>query len=341
MRDILKSISILNDFHLIRQAFTGLQSAVTIGNFDGCHLGHQGLIRAVTDRASTEHLLPVAMSFTPRPEAFFRGEPTGPTLFTDAQKTRAMAELGIECFILQNFGKEFSLFSHEDFFDIALKEYMNAKFISIGRDFRFGRGRIGHAAWLQNQGSNVGIAVAIGCEIYDKGDRISSTRIRDALSNHGDVALVQELLGRPYLIEGTIKRGDQIGRTWGFPTANLDGILQLVPSAGVYAGWVWLPEGKIEEAELPPIINLPSNKIPAVFSVGLRPTLNLSQPQLRVEAHLLGGTYGENSLYGLKAGYYLTHRLRGDIRFPSIEALKEQIANDVAQARKVLIQGGL
>ena len=314
---------------------------MTIGNFDGCHLGHQGLIRAVTDRASAEHLLPVAMSFTPRPEAFFRGEPTGPRLFTDEQKTRAMAELGIECFILQNFGKEFSLFSHEDFFHIALKEYMNAKFISIGRDFRFGRGRMGHAAWLENQGSHGGIAVAIGSDIYNKGDRISSTRIRDALSNHGDVALAQELLGRPYMIEGTIQRGDQIGRTWGFPTANLDEIRQLVPAVGVYAGWVWLPEGNKADQELPPVVNLPSNKIPAVFSVGSRPTLNLSQPQLRVEAHLLAGTYGENSLYGLKAGYYLTHRLRGDIRFQSIEVLKEQIAKDAAQARKVLIQGGV
>lgn len=309
---------------------------MTIGNFDGCHLGHQELIKITLDAAEATHTSSVAMTFYPRPEAFFREKTDIPSLFTLAQKTRALGELGLDYVITQNFDHEFSQLRHDEFYQRVLLDACCAQHITVGRDFSFGRGRLGNAIWLQTAGVSHGTSVKIGSDVYHAAERISSTRIREALAETGNVALAAHLLGRPYLIEGRIEPGDQIGRTWGYPTANLAKVAQIVPMAGVYAGWVWLPRKEELPDEAPPIMRLPDTKIPAVFSIGLRPTLSLPNPVLRVEAHLLAGTYGENALYGLKAGYYLTHRLRADRRFPDLDALKAQIAQDALHARTIL-----
>lgn len=136
------------------------------------------------------------------------------------------------------------------------------------------------------------------------------------------------------MLEGVIEKGDQLGRTWGFPTANLGRLEQLIPLDGVYAGWVWV--GETDGANSPPIMSLPKDRLPAVFSIGTRPSLNLDKPPLRVEAHLLQGSYGEDRLYGLKAGYYLTHRIRPNMKFDNLDSLKTQIRLDADIARNIL-----
>ena len=278
----------------------------------------------------------IALSFTPRPSVFFRPETSSPTLFTDAQKVRALAELGIQHVILQRFDREFSSLSPEDFYKTVLRDRFMARYLAVGQDFCFGRGRAGDASWLKDRASQDEIQVDIGDDVFEGPDRISSTQIRESLSQKGDVKLAVRLLGRPYMLEGVIEKGDQIGRTWGFPTANLGQLGQLVPLDGVYAGWVWLSNSQSSSSQAPRVMSLPEERIPAVFAIGTRPSLKLSQPILRVEAHLLGGTYGADSLYGVRAGYYLRHRIRPNHKFDNFDALKHQIRADAEQARTIL-----
>jgi len=310
---------------------------VTIGNFDGCHRGHQALIAASLRMAEQPLTESIALSFAPRPSVLFRPETSSPTLFTDSQKVRALAELGIQHVILQRFDREFSILSPEDFYKTVLRDRFKARFLAVGQDFCFGRGRAGDASWLKDRASQDEIQVDIGDDVFEGSDRISSTQIRESLSQKGDVQLAAKLLGRPYMLEGVIEKGDQIGRTWGFPTANLGQLGQLVPLDGVYAGWVWLSDSQIASSTVPQVIHVPQARIPAVFSIGTRPSLKLPEPILRVEAHLLKGNYGVDSLYGVRAGYYLTHRIRANRQFDNFDALRNQIQEDAHQARMLLV----
>ncbi len=265
---------------------------------------------------------------------FFRPESIKPTLFSDLQKVRALIELGVRFIILQKFDEQFSSLTPEDFYSRVIRDRFRANYIAVGQDFCFGKARSGRAGWLKSRASQEKITVHIGEDVYYENHRISSTQIRDSLQNLGDVEIAAKLLGRPYMLEGVIEKGDQLGRTWGFPTANLGRLEQLIPLDGVYAGWVWL--GETDGANSPPIMSLPKDRLPAVFSVGTRPSLNLVNPPLRVEAHLLQGTYGGDRLYGLKAGYYLTHRIRANMKFENFESLKTQIRLDAEVARNLL-----
>jgi riboflavin kinase/FMN adenylyltransferase len=236
--------------------------------------------------------------------------------------------------ILQKFDQEFSSLTPEDFYSRVIRDRLHASYIAVGQDFCFGKARSGRASWLKSRASQEKITVHIGDDVYHENHRISSTQIRDSLKNLGDVETAAKLLGRPYMLEGYIEKGDQLGRTWGFPTANLGRLEQLVPLEGVYAGWVWL--GGTDGANSPPIMSLPKDRLPAVFSIGTRPSLNLDNPPLRVEAHLLNGSYGGDRLYGLKAGYYLTHRIRANLKFENLDSLKSQIRLDADIARNIL-----
>jgi riboflavin kinase/FMN adenylyltransferase len=313
-----------------KQAVRG--TAVTIGNFDGCHLGHQWLIKETLRLAKLWNARPVAVTFTPRPEAFFTGLQDS-LLFTEEQKTRAFGELGIELQIAQRFDQSFSRVTHETFYKDFLKGKLRAKAIVVGDNFRFGHGRGGDAEYLRTQGIADDLAVAIGSAVSHQDARISSTRIRETLQQKGDVSAVTAMLGRPYMIEGTIRRGDQLGRTIGTPTANLEDVGQLLPRFGIYAGHVWM---STDPKARPPLMRRPKEAVPAVFSIGIRPTLENPTPPVRIEAYLLQGQYGPDELYGRRAGYYLEHFLRDEAKFSGLEELKAGIARDVAEARRLL-----
>ena len=313
----------------------GQRTAVTIGNFDGCHLGHQELIEAAKNYGQTLGAIPTAITFTPRPEAFFRSLDWEALLFTEAQKTRALGELGLELQLVQRFDKSFSQVSHTEFYQRYLRERLAARALVVGDNFHFGYKRLGNADFLRAQGSLDQVALTIGAALQHAGQSISSTRIRSTLNEQGDVNTAALMLGRPYLLEGVIEKGDQMGRRLNFPTANLGGVHQLLPKYGVYAGYVWL-ESTAASDERPTVTSRPAAAYPAVFNIGVRPTIAQPHPPVRLEAHLLAGEFGADALYGLRAGFYLAHRLRGEQAFADLQALRQQIGRDCEQARHLL-----
>jgi len=308
-------------------------SAISIGNFDGCHIGHQDLIAAVRKKGIAESLNSTIVSFNPRPEDYFRPNAEPHCLFSENQKERALDELGVDIFVNQQFNKEFIEVSHEQFFDDYLKRDLKAEFINVGENFCFGHRRKGSAYWLKERCQSESIDFKISSPTKYKDEIVSSTRIRRKLRNEGRVEEATDMLGRPYLLEGEIVKGNQIGRTIGVPTANLGKTQQLIPKTGVYCGYVWIEP---ESGELPPIMSLAENKYPAVFNIGHRPTVEKDVKEIRIEAHLLSGNWGINSLYGKRAGYWFTKRIRDEVKFSGLDELKNQIKIDIQQAASYL-----
>ena len=202
----------------------------------------------------------------------------------------------------------------------------------VGENFRFGQRRLGGVEELRAliDKDPIDVQLKVLPSLMASGSVVSSTRIRAALVDKGDVSLAKELLGRPYVLQGTVERGRQVGRKLGYPTMNLGQVNQLLPAQGVYAGYVALGDGA-------PITQLSEAKLAAVFSLGARPTFASGGASLdfTIEAHILDFA-AETASYGTRASYFLTHHLRPNRSFPSSDALKQAIAQDVASARRLL-----
>ena len=237
--------------------------------------------------------------------------------------------------MVQSFDDAFSNVTHQDFYKTCLRQRLKAAALVVGDDFHFGFQRLGHIDFLKSRANFDGIKLHIGSAVSCGEQRISSTRIRETISALGDVSNAALMLGRPYLLEGDIEKGDQLGRKLAFPTANLGSVSQLVPKGGVYAGYVWLCVDT-QPINSPVVTKLSPALIPAVFNIGIRPSLGLDNAPLRIEAHLLTGEYAPDSLYGRHAGYYFAHRLRDERAFADLVQLKAQIQRDVDQARYLL-----
>lgn len=311
---------------------SNVKVAITIGAFDGCHLGHQALIKSAIEAASSFQGLSLAFTFDPSPKTFFTGDTNGHQLFTPSQKIQSFREIGIDLALVQNFDAKFSQISHIDFFRQILCQSLQASSIHVGADFKFGNQRLGDTAYLKAAGKTQKIAVTTINPIENNGQPISSSRIRSLLSQTGDVAIVTAMLGRPYCLEGVITQGQQLGRKIGFRTANLAVEGQLIPKTGVYCGYVLLKP----EATTSYLLTVPHSVRPAVFNIGFRPTVSGNESKLSIEAHILGDIGDTDSLYQQKAAYYFCDRLRDEIRFPDIETLKQQISYDIASAKKIL-----
>lgn len=227
---------------------------------------------------------------------------------------------------------------HDVFYEEFLRKKLKPRTIVVGRNFHFGHKKAGTVAELHKYSQRDDIHLIVEPEQLFKESVVSSTRIRTCLTEAGNVTDAAQMLGRPFLLEGVIEKGDQLGRRLGVPTANLGSISQLVPLPGVYAGYVSLvPQDMLSQAaEKIRIMAMPSRLIPAAFSIGYRPTVHATDHAIRVEAHLLAGEYGENSLYGYRAGYYFCHRLREERKFADLEELKTQMLKDLAEARALL-----
>lgn len=315
------------------------KSSVTIGNFDGCHLGHQALAKKTCDFARELVAEPTVVTFTPHPDCFFRGDAAVRLIFTPEQKARAFAELGLGRQVLQRFDVPFVQVSHEAFYDDYLRRRLGMAALTVGANFRFGKGRGGDAAYLQDRGRRDGVVVTIDPGVTLGDEPISSSRLRHVLADTGDAAAAAAMLGRPYLMEGIIERGDQLGRTLGVPTVNLERVHQLVPRYGVYAGYVWLAPAAGATDARPQVLRLDAKAVRAVFGIGVRPTVkSAGVPALRIEAHLLDGTYGEDALYDYRAGFYLTDWLRAEEKFASLADLTAQMQADIVRARTLLRQ---
>ena len=294
------------------------EPAVTVGNFDGVHLGHQSLAAETVRQARKRQGTAVALTFDPHPSRVLSPDRAPSTLMTLDQREEALAALGIDRLAVLPFTFELSRESAPDFARKVLRDAVGARVVVVGEGFRFGRGREGDLAGLARLGGALGFEVVGTAPVIDEGAPISSTRIREALAR-GAVAAARRMLGRLFFVDGTVVRGLGRGRTIGLPTANLAVVNETLPARGVYAAWC---------RELP---DAGAARRPAVVNIGHRPTFGAGA--LSVEAHLLDF---EGDLYGRALRVEFEERLREERAFDGPEALLRQVRDDIGRARRML-----
>jgi riboflavin kinase/FMN adenylyltransferase len=289
-------------------------SVVCIGAFDGLHLGHRALVRHAVARARALGVPAVALAFEPLPREFFAKDNPPPRLMLARDKVAALRELDVDSVGLLRFDAKMAATSAEDFVRDMLVRRLGAREVWIGPKFHFGNRRGGDIGLLQAMGAELGFVAGEIQPIHLNGERISSTRIRELLVA-GNFAHAGELLGRPYAIGGRVVRGRQLGRTLGFPTANLR--FPKTPAlSGIYATWV---HGVFDQPW------------PSVSSFGTRPTVDGVEPLL--EAHLFDF---QGDLYGRHIQVEFVAKLRDEEKFNDLPALTEQMHRDAELARCIL-----
>ena len=290
-------------------------SVVCIGAFDGLHLGHQALVRRTVLRARELGVPAVALSFEPLPREYFAAGHPPPRLLTPRAKFDGLRALGAEQVGLLRFDARLSSLSAEDFVTHVLGRRLSAREVWVGPDFRFGKGRGGDIDLLRRLGAELGFSADIIAPLHLDGERVSSTRIRAHLQD-GEFDRVTRLLGRPYGLAGRVVRGRQLGRTLGFPTANLRFAGKRPALSGIYATWVH---------------GISSTPWSSVSSFGTRPTVDGVEPLL--EAHLFDF---DGDLYGRRIEVEFVAKLRDELKFPDLAALTHQMHHDAEQARALL-----
>lgn len=286
--------------------------ALTIGNFDGVHLGHQAILRHLRQKANELHLPMAVLLFEPQPREYFMGENAPARLMRLRDKLHYLQQAEVDIVIVVKFDRTFAEQPAELFIQNELVKKLNVKFLSIGDDFQFGANRQGNFAMLKQAGERFGFTVEDNRTFCLDKQRISSTAIRQALAQD-DLALAENLLGKPYALFGRVIHGNKLGRTIGFPTANIRLHRKSSPIKGVYAVKVRCQCGKVFNG---------------VANLGKRPTINGVMPLL--EVHLFD--FADN-LYGQMVQVEFCHKIRDEIKFPSFDELKQQIQHDVETAK--------
>ena len=298
-----------------------VRPVLTIGNFDGIHLGHRAIMETIIERARLLDGEAVVLTFDPHPRKVLQPDRAPSLLATREQKLEALEAIGIDVVILQPFDLEFAKTSPEDFVRNIVFAGIGPAEVFVGYDFHFGRDREGSMAALSEIGARLGFSVTIIPEIRINDRDVNSTRIRSLLAE-GEVEEAANLLGRPFSVRSIVLEGDRRGRTLGFPTANLAPENEILPAVGVYAGEVRVfRDGSAAD-----------DRYSAVINVGQRPTF-YKEGRLLAEAHLLDF---DGDLYGLPVELSFRHRLRQEQKFPGPEELKVQIAADIECARRKL-----
>jgi riboflavin kinase/FMN adenylyltransferase len=301
--------------HLARLPRPLARCVLTLGNFDGVHLGHQAIVRETVTRARRSGGQSVVLTFEPHPLAVLAPE-RAPAIVQPLHDRLAMlAESGVDVAVLQRFTPRFAALSPEAFVRDFLLGHLEVLQVVVGSNVNFGRARAGSAETLRALGARLGFAVEVVGPVTAGGEQVSSTRLRAALGR-GDMGAARRLLGRPYGFRGRVVSGDRRGRMLGFPTANLHPRPRLLlPPDGVYAAGVDTPEGRRA----------------GVLNIGVRPTFG--GRRRTIEVHLLDFA---GDLYRRWLIVHVIERLRGEAAFAGPEALREAIAADVAHARRVL-----
>jgi len=290
-------------------------SVVCIGAFDGLHLGHQALVRRAVEDARVRDARAVAVTFDPLPRQFFARGPATARLGSTRARVAGLFALGIDDVALLRFDQRLSALGADEFTSRVLAGALGARSVWVGPDFRFGHARRGDLELLRGEGMRLGFDACTIDPIAVGAERVSSTRIRDALAR-GDFPLAASLLGRPYIIEGRVVRGRQLGRTLGYPTANLRLPGGAAPLAGIFATRVH---------------GLGPEPLDAVSSLGTRPTVGGIEPLL--ETHIFDF---DADIYSRRIGIEFVEKLRDELKFDGLPALVAQMDRDADQARRVL-----
>ena len=307
-------------FHGTDNADIARPTVLTLGVFDGLHLGHQLIMKTVVDRARAAGAVPTVITFEPHPRAVLHPESAPPLLQTLDQKIEAMGVLGIEQTIVIRFDQAFSQILAEDFLRKVVVDRLHAKEVYLGRGFYFGHNREGNIDLLRTMSARLGFVADEVPEVRLRGKRIGSTRIREALLA-GRVNLARRLLGRPYGVEGPVVRGAARGINLGFPTANIHPHNRVIPRGGVYVT-ATLIAGQWRRS---------------VTNIGTRPTFDDARGT-SIETHVMNWS---GDLYGDVVRVRFLHRLRDEKKFGSINELKSQIGCDVTRAERYFERAGV
>ena len=287
---------------------------VAIGMFDGVHLGHQAVIDRLVADARRETARAVIITFDQHPAAVVAPERAPSLIQTLAQRLRMFAVLGVDATWLIHFDRAFSEQSGEAFVRGLARDFGRLCAVYVGEQFHFGHRRSGNVQLLRQLGAELGFATHAVAPFFQDGQIVSSTRVRERIRT-GDLHAVRRLLGRRYTLAGPVITGDRLGRSLGFPTANLDVPRLVLPPQGVYMATAQLPDWSG----------------PAVVNLGVRPTLGTRESRLQVEAHLLDFT---REIGGTELELCFLAKLREEQRFPDLAALRLQIEADCRVARE-------
>ena len=307
-------------FHGTDNAKIARPTVLTLGVFDGLHLGHQLIMKTIVERAGATGAVPTVLTFDPHPRALLHPESAPPLLQTFDQKIEALGVLGIEQTIVIRFDQNFAQIRAEDFLRAVIAERLHAKEVYLGCGFAFGHGREGNIELLRSVSQSLGFIADEVPELRLRGRRVSSSRIRELLQQ-GRVNLARRMLGRPYGVEGRVVRGAERGASLGFPTANIQPQNRVIPRTGVYVTAA-LIDGQWRRS---------------VTNIGTRPTFG-SDNESSVETFVLNWS---GDLYGDVVRVRFLHRLREEKKFSSIDELKFQIERDAARAQDYFERAGV
>jgi len=308
-------MEVIRGLHNLRARHSGC--VVTIGNFDGIHLGHQAVLGELAEKAAEMGLPSVVMLFEPHPQEFFDVEYAPARLTRFREKVQMLRRLAVDRLLCVRFDEKFAEITAQAFIQQVLIEKLGVRYLIIGDDFRFGYGRKGDVDMLRAAGETAGFQVINMRTFSVDGERVSSTRIRAALKI-GELNVAEKLLGRSYRMSGRVVQGDQRGRTIGFPTANIYLHRKVSPITGVFAVQVF---------------GLDDEPLQAVANIGTRPTVDGKKCLL--EVHLLDF---DQDIYGRHVQVMFLRKLREEQRFESLDDLKQQIRRDVQAARDIFEQ---
>lgn len=307
------SLRIVHGWKGLAEADRG--AAVALGNFDGVHLGHREVIAGAVEAGRRLDAPVGVISFDPHPRRLFHPDEPAFRLMTTDQQARVLETMGVDRFYVLSFDFEMANFSDRDFALKVLHEGLGVRHVAVGFDISFGKGRTGSPDLMKAYGDEMGFSVSVAEAVGEGSEKYSSTGVREAL-REGRPQDAAAILGQPFAIEGVVRRGQQLGRTLGFPTANVFMVDYVVPRLGVYATRTRLPDGRV---------------VPGVANIGNNPTTG--EVETRLEVWLFDF---DEDLYGQVIETQLIAFLRPEEKFGSIEAMVEQIRADEQRARGIL-----
>ena len=303
-------MELIRGLHNLREHHRGC--VATIGNFDGVHLGHQAVIGQLAEKASELCLPTTLITFEPQPQEYFAPQASPPRLMRFREKMQALHRYAVDRVLCLAFNDMLAQMPHTQFIEDILVKGLGLRYLVVGDDFRFGRGREGTFSTLQEAGQKYGFQVVNMHTFSVAGERVSSTRIRQALAK-GDMLMAEALLGRDYRMSGRVAHGEKLGRQLGFPTANIHLHRKVSPLQGIFAVEVY---------------GLEREPLHGVASLGTRPTVDGTRTLL--EVYLFDF---DEDIYGRHIQVSFRHKLRDEERFDSLEALTAQIKKDVDEAQ--------